>query len=453
MDARSLRSDQRVLIALITLSCFLLTSTGWLLWLYHLMVLAAPDSVDLLTMGVGYLMQAIGIGGFILLERNGLEARTRHSAAFAIIAYAVCLVPAALAPALAPALAFGYLANLFCGYIQGLYLSHLAQGVNEGHRGIVFGSAYAASTGLGWVLSSCAHGALVRGVPGLVLCFVLSIPSVLLVRRPIATLEKGPGKEHVPDDSRTTLLLACAVVTLMSLTKGIGFSFPTSQLIGGINLELSRLLYGLGLLVAGLLSDRDRRLGALCCAAALTTPFFMLALAGAVAPATLMWALGYLLNGFFSVFRVLVLADLSASSGRPMRAGLGLACGRVGDALGTVLTSMLTPLPLALVLVAAVSFACTTALFFVLYNRLYVPTPEPAPTEREVFERFAARHDLSGREREVLRLLLDERSNSEIAAQLFVSEATVKFHVRNLLKKTGCKNRLEILALYGGVER
>lgn len=50
----------------------------------------------------------------------------------------------------------------------------------------------------------------------------------------------------------------------------------------------------------------------------------------------------------------------------------------------------------------------------------------------------------------MFRLVLDERTNSEIAAELFVSEATVKYHVRNLLRKTGCRNRLEILALYHG---
>ncbi len=35
-------------------------------------------------------------------------------------------------------------------------------------------------------------------------------------------------------------------------------------------------------------------------------------------------------------------------------------------------------------------------------------------------------------------------SNSEISSVLYISENTVKFHVKNILKKTGCSNRNEI---------
>ena len=122
----------------------------------------------------------------------------------------------------------------------------------------------------------------------------------------------------------------------------------------------------------------------------------------------------------------------------------------MGDSLGTALTTALAAQALALITVTAVLFAFTMALFFMLYQQLYLTTTDSAPSEREIFERFAARHDLSSREREVLRLVLEERSNAEIAAELFVSEATVKYHVRNLLRKTGCRNRLEILATYVG---
>ena len=46
--------------ALIAL-CFLLTSTGWLAWEYHLLDLISPARADLSTMVVGYLLQAAGI--------------------------------------------------------------------------------------------------------------------------------------------------------------------------------------------------------------------------------------------------------------------------------------------------------------------------------------------------------------------------------------------------------
>lgn len=314
-------------------------------------------------------------------------------------------------------------------------------------RGIVFGGAYAASTGLSWLLSAVGGGVLARGIPGLAVCALLTALAIALIRWQPAPEPSDPSRSK-GQAADSTLLLACAVVTLMSLTKGTGFSLPTVDLLDGVSLELSRLLYGVGLAVAGLASDRNRSVGAVCCAGALIMPFLMLALSGAAAPATFMWALAYLLNGFFSVFRVVLLADLAEQRGKPVQAGLGLLFGRVGDALGTIVSTTLAGAPLVLITIVSVLFACTLVLFFALYQRLYAPAVDHAPSEREIFERFAARHDLSQREREVLRLVLDERTNAEIAGELFVSEATVKYHVRNLLRKTGCKSRLEICSFY-----
>jgi DNA-binding NarL/FixJ family response regulator len=46
---------------------------------------------------------------------------------------------------------------------------------------------------------------------------------------------------------------------------------------------------------------------------------------------------------------------------------------------------------------------------------------------------------ISAREKEVLRLIIDEMSNQEIADKLFISIRTVEAHKRNLLEKTNSK--------------
>ena len=54
---------------------------------------------------------------------------------------------------------------------------------------------------------------------------------------------------------------------------------------------------------------------------------------------------------------------------------------------------------------------------------------------------------LSEREREVLGLLGRGLSNSELAAELFLSEATVKSHVAHILAKTGSRDRVHLVIL------
>ncbi|GAA3055239.1 LuxR family transcriptional regulator [Streptomyces sp. NRRL B-1568] len=67
------------------------------------------------------------------------------------------------------------------------------------------------------------------------------------------------------------------------------------------------------------------------------------------------------------------------------------------------------------------------------------PVPRHAPTGRAAA--------LTGREREILRLMAKGRSNQEAATQLQVSLETVKTHVGNVLTKLGASNRTQAVVL------
>jgi len=62
---------------------------------------------------------------------------------------------------------------------------------------------------------------------------------------------------------------------------------------------------------------------------------------------------------------------------------------------------------------------------------------------RTMAGRHNAAEELTDREREVLRLLADGLSNAGIGQRLFISESTVKFHLRNLIRKLGVTKRTD----------
>ena len=59
---------------------------------------------------------------------------------------------------------------------------------------------------------------------------------------------------------------------------------------------------------------------------------------------------------------------------------------------------------------------------------------------------ITVRYSLTGRERDMLRCLCRNMTNTAIAAEMFLSEATVKIHVRNLMKKLPVDGRGDVKA-------
>ena len=103
-----------------------------------------------------------------------------------------------------------------------------------------------------------------------------------------------------------------------------------------------------------------------------------------------------------------------------------------------------TLLPWPGLLVLAIVLPATQALPFVWITKSFLPDAGVVQTGvrgAEVLDALAERHNLTPREREIVRHVLKGSSNAEIGDALFISVGTVKNHVYSIYRKLGVRNR------------
>lgn len=436
---------------LITLS-FTWMGSSYFTWFYRLLsVVKEHNSVDIITDVIGYVFQASGIltGGILYRKlRNSFIRRNAFllAAAFALL----FLVLAVMSRSFMPILVFGLLMNIFFGTIFYLYLLRLSTAVPDNRRGTVFGLSYACSSIFTWLLSLPGGGTFLSNPAVLIIYTAIAAGSAavdIVIRYLPADMARVKNTYVFP---RPLLLLTGITVFLLSLTKNMGGSFPIADLpqLGNV-IEFSRLFYAAGLIIAGFISDYSRKTGAICCAVALFSPFVQLFFRYTTGASIGLWFMNYLLFGLFSVYRIVIYTDIARKSPSLVYlAGFGMFFGRLGDAIGTYTGIILRDDLTSLMICTSIMFIVTTSLFFAFYQRMYFAKPATSKSIQTLIDEFASAYMLSSREVAVFTLLLDRKTNCEIAEALVISESTVKFHVKNILKKTSCSNRNDLIAFF-----
>ena len=165
--------------------------------------------------------------------------------------------------------------------------------------------------------------------------------------------------------------------------------------------------------------------------------------------------------GIFDLFWWSILAEMLEYAHNPAKVfGAGLSANVFGILMGGILgyRAIFFQFTNAEITVIALSVLCLTMvllpplnrrLFLLLSNHAYIANYEnlDRPQKADVLRKHIPLEALTGREQEVLELILSGRPNREIAATLGIAESTVKTHVGNIFGKYGVVSRAELISM------
>jgi DNA-binding CsgD family transcriptional regulator len=94
-------------------------------------------------------------------------------------------------------------------------------------------------------------------------------------------------------------------------------------------------------------------------------------------------------------------------------------------------------------LFSTIPYALYGIFLIVYFLRYFVPATVEVDA---LFDAFLEKYGITGREREIILMVVQGKSNVDIARELVVSLATVKTHLHNVYGKIGVKSRYDLLA-------
>lgn len=354
---------------------------------------------------------------------------------------------------------------LLVGCIQGTYVFLITKCFPKSKRCLGIGIGASVSVVLNSTLSIIDNGKFVQTIYAVISYLIAAVLVSILFA---FTIKKFPnfGEEQTdanpqssftpPSWNKKSFLTACLFIAFSWLIQSLGFYFPFNDgLVTGLSNEVLRITNILGLLISGYLNSRDKKAGSLVCLFILATPMLYIILQNQTGLTLLVFLLSYFFTGFLSIYRIGIIADMSDSvnsKGESMTymCTFGLIFGRIGEGLGGLMGIKYKDNTMLLLTLTSFFLVIAVAFFIYHYIRLYFPISQVVQTHEDKINSFKVKYNLSTREKDVLELLIDGASNAEIADRLYVSENTVRFHVGNILKKTECKSRKEVSALFFG---
>lgn len=436
---------------------FFLNSSQYLSWFYILGQCNDGNYVDFIGQFLGKIFQALGILLFCGYAYFVKKKPSKIIEFSILIAVNFLLTVVTIIPLFRDGIVVtGLLMNIAIGLLYAWYVTIIVDIIDKNNYGLTFGAGIALSCVFSYILYFFDKDySFITSIQCLYLYALISIGATVLY---VLTLYSYINTTRLVEQSSTYkvtspfgknyILIIFSALLFASIVNGLGFFQPSSDISSfHISVEAMRLFYTLSLVIAGILNDKSRGLGFILCLVALSFAFALPIMHDNTTGVYVTWVLTYVFIGFISVCRTVIFLDIANENDKYYLAPIGLFIGRAGEPIGMQFRFWLANNNALLLVVISILFAVTIVLFAIPFTQFYGVNTH-SDEEIDYHGVFIDRYQLSSREVQILDELLSGNANKEIAANLYITESTVKFHVKNLMKKTNCKNRNELIKLY-----
>ncbi len=320
------------------------------------------------------------------------------------------------------------------GFGAGYHFSLLANNIEKEYRGRVFAIGY----GLGSI-GTYLLILLPESFYATAFSLLLYVPLLLLIMFIVLRYTKLDEiiEEKYTNSFKDAFIKISIIVLAMSLLSALvtdAIAIYTIDVPGGYG--DTRLYYCLGLLIAGFLVDKKNLLFEILVLVSFVFSILSIVLLKDNQSIKLISALSYSFVAFFVLFRTMSFVNLvDHKKSIVWASAFGLMYSRIMEGILVLFEDDLIDNYTLFIIIVSIVLSLVIIVYFLLYfqnNKL---------SEKDKLKQIAIKYNLSTQEEKVLNLLISDKSNQEIANELYLSVNTVKNHIASIYRKTSMKKR------------
>ena len=423
------------------IKCILILAIGffWCSSIYltqeqYLTNYASTDFVNIAELLFGSLSMAIGILIFGLLYRKNKNMKMH---------YVISILLALISAISFFATKNKYVMSIFmcstclfgtAGFGAGYHFSLLASDVLKEYRGRIFAIGYGLGS-IGTYLMVLLPEDFYSSIKSLIIYIPFILINLFLVIRKTNLI--SVDKEKVSLSFKKYFIRISIIVLAMSLLSALStdaIAYHTINISGGYG--DTRIYYCIGLLISGLLADKKKNIFEIMTITSFVFSLLAIILLKDGYSIKLIAGLSYSFVAFFVLFRTITFVNIVDNKRNFIwAASFGLMYSRIMESLMVLFEDKLIDNYTILIIVISIVLSIVIVIYFLLYFQ------KNNTSENNAIRELSIKYNLSSQEEKVLSLLLLDKSNQEMADELFLSVNTIRNHVASIYKKTSLKKK------------